>query len=112
MTSQRHETADLTFAPFTLAELPRLDEVDRSEVIEAIYRVERGKLVRDDKHIEVPRWLPGDGDHSVGRIRAFAAEHLAAGAEGIRALSHGRLGGSLSSASGSHRTPHSWRSCT
>lgn len=93
MTSQRHETADLTFAPFTLAELPRLDEVDRSEVIEAIYRVERGTLVRDDKHIEVPRWLPGDGDHSVGRIRAFAAEHLAAGAEGIMALSHGRLRG-------------------
>ena len=93
MTSQRDESANLTFAPFTQAELPRLDEIDRSEVIGALYRVERGRLAKDKKHIEVPGWLPGDGDHSVGRMRAFAAEHLAAGAEGIMALSGGRLRG-------------------
>lgn len=93
MASQRNPTADLTFAPFTRAELPRLDEIDRSEAIAALYRVERGRLVREDKHIDVPGWLPGDGDHSIGRMRAFAAEHLAAGAEGIMALSGGKLRG-------------------
>jgi ribosomal protein S18 acetylase RimI-like enzyme len=93
VTSQRSKTADLTFAPFTEAELPRLDEIDRSEVIEALYRVERGALVKDDEHVDVPRWLPGDGDHSVGRMRVFTAEHLAAGAEGIMALSRDKLRG-------------------
>jgi ribosomal protein S18 acetylase RimI-like enzyme len=93
VTSQRNKTANLTFAPFTQAELPRLDEIDRSEVIEALYRVERGTLVKDDKHIDVPGWLPGDGDHSVGSMRAFATEHLAARAEGIMALSGDKLRG-------------------
>ena len=93
MTSQHSKTANLTFAPFTQAELPRLDEIDRSEVVEALYRVERGALVKDDTHIDVPGWLPGDGDHSVGKIRAFAAEHLVAGAEGIMALSGDKLRG-------------------
>ena len=79
--------------PFTPAELPRLDEIDRSEVIEALHRVEGGTLVKDDQHIDVPAWLPGDGDHSVGKMRAFAAEHLAAGAEGIIALADGKLRG-------------------
>jgi ribosomal protein S18 acetylase RimI-like enzyme len=93
VTSQHNKTANLTFAPFTQAELPRLDEIDRSEVIEALYRVERGTLVKDDKHIGVPGWLPGDGDHSVGSMRAFVAGHLAAGAEGIMALSGDKLRG-------------------
>ena len=77
--------------PFAQAELPSLDEIDRSEVIEALYRVERGTLVKNDDHIDVPGWRPGDGEHSVGRMRAFAAEHLAAGTEGIVALSDGKL---------------------
>lgn len=93
MRSQRYWTADITFEPFTQAELPRLDEIDRSEVIEALYRVEQGLLVRDEKRIEVPGWQSGDGDHSVGRMRAFAAEHLAAGAEGIMALAGDKLRG-------------------
>ena len=93
MTSQRNQTDKLTFVPFTPAELPHLDEIDRSEVIEALYRVERGALVKHDKRVDVPAWLPGDGDHSVGKMRAFAAEHLAAGAEGIMVLAGDKLRG-------------------
>ena len=91
MTHSRDTKTELAFAPFTEAELPRLDEIDRSEVIEAIYRVEQGRLVKVDKHIDVPGWLPGDGDDSIGSMRAFAAGHLAAGAAGIMALSGGKL---------------------
>ena len=93
MTSQPDTTADLTYARFTEADLPRLDEIDRSEVIEGLYRVEHGALVKEDRHVEVPAWLPGEGDHSVGKMRAFAAGHLAAGAEGIMALAGGKLRG-------------------
>ena len=40
-------------------DLERIAEIDRAEVATAVYRVDRGELVREDVHIDIPTW-PAD----------------------------------------------------
>jgi ribosomal protein S18 acetylase RimI-like enzyme len=55
--------------------------IDRSERVEVLYRVERGRLVEAPASIDVPGWDPdGSGDHSVASHIAFCASAVADGA--------------------------------
>lgn len=43
-------------------EIPRVWSIDRSEVIDNIYHVEKGTLVLRPQHLDVPGWPPGEAE--------------------------------------------------
>lgn len=84
------------------AEIERTDEIDRSEVIDGVYRLRNGALVLEDHHFDARGWPPGEPDASKHRMReclarggaawgAFAGERLV----GIAVLDGRRIGANL-----------------
>ena len=62
------------------AELARLGEIDRSEIIPQIYVQQGEQLTAKDDGFNVPPWsTEDDGEHSVAYHIAFCQRHLAAG---------------------------------
>jgi ribosomal protein S18 acetylase RimI-like enzyme len=75
-------------------ELPRLAEIDRSEIIRVGFRIEGGELTEIPVEWDSPDFFKeGDGEHSVARQVEFCSRHVAAGARIIGAFDLGRLVG-------------------
>lgn len=84
------------------AELLRVGEIDRAEVIDGIYRVVDGALRLEEFHLDVAGWPPGEPDGSVSYLErcldrggaawgAFDGERLV----GIAVLDGRRIGSGL-----------------
>jgi ribosomal protein S18 acetylase RimI-like enzyme len=84
------------------AELSRVHEIDRAEVIDGIYRMVDGALRLEEFHLEVSGWPPGEPDGSIGSMRgclerdgaawgAFDGERLI----GIAVLDGRRIGSAV-----------------
>lgn len=84
-------TPDTTIAyrPLGSAEMERTDEIDRSEVIDGVYRLRAGALVLEEHYFDAGGWPPGEPDASKHRMR----ECLARGGAGWGAFAGGRLVG-------------------
>jgi predicted N-acetyltransferase YhbS len=92
--------AEIEYRLLAAAEVERVDEIDRAEVIDGRYLLSDGVLVLDEEHHFVAHgWPPGEPDGSKQRIRqclarggaawgAFAGDRLAA----IAVLDGGRIG--------------------
>jgi GNAT superfamily N-acetyltransferase len=78
----------------TLADLPLLREVDRSEHQHVQYSVAGGQLISRPFDFEVPVWDPvGKGDHSVARMIEFAQPIVDRGADFLGAFVGDELAG-------------------
>ncbi len=75
-----------------LAELERIREIDRSERIVVLYRVERDELRAVAVDHDVPSFEPtGDGSHSVAAKVRSCERHMRKGARAIGAFAAGTL---------------------
>jgi ribosomal protein S18 acetylase RimI-like enzyme len=84
----------ISFCTLTAADLPRIAEIDRSEVIRVGYVVRDGTLRRIDVEWDSPDFVKeGDGPHSVASQVAFCRRHLEAGASALGAFDGERLVG-------------------
>jgi len=72
----------LTYRPFTLADLPHLADIDRSEEITIGYRVEGGKLVSEPVDRKRPRW----DEAMLERQRVRTQELLERGGQAVGAF--------------------------
>jgi len=64
--------------------LPRLAEIDRSEVIRVGYEVRHGELIEKDVVWDTPTFMPeGDGEHTVAAQIAFCKSHMERGAVAV-----------------------------
>ncbi len=93
---------DIEYRLLAAAEIERTDEIDRSEVIDGVYRLRNGALVLEDHHFDARGWPPGEPDASKHRMReclarggagwgAFVGERLV----GIAVLDGRRIGSAL-----------------
>ena len=60
--------ADLTFRTLTRDELPRLREIDRSEVIEEVYYLRGGSLIREKEFYDMKDFPPGEREKILVRL--------------------------------------------
>jgi GNAT superfamily N-acetyltransferase len=87
-------TLGIAYRRLAVADLARIDELDRSERIETLY-VQRGSRL-EEKHGDwsAPAWFrEGEGEHSVAHQRAECERHLAAGGIALGAFADGHLVG-------------------
>lgn len=71
----------------TESELPKLADIDRSEIIRVGFAVHDGALVEKDVNWDDSGFIKeGDGEHTVAQQIAFCRGHLAAGAAMIGAF--------------------------
>ncbi len=61
--------ADIEYRTLLPKEVDRVEEIDRTEVIDHIYYLRDGKLVLEDEHWEMRGWPPGDIEPIKGRLR-------------------------------------------
>ena len=52
----------ITFRELSRAEIPQVWSIDRSELIEGLYRFRNGTLTLHPEHIEVAAWPPGEAE--------------------------------------------------
>jgi GNAT superfamily N-acetyltransferase len=84
----------LEIRDLTLADVPRLREIDRSEHQHVRYRVADGQLLSSPFDFQVPAWDPvGNGDHSVAGMVEFAHPIVARGADFLGAFEGNELAG-------------------
>jgi ribosomal protein S18 acetylase RimI-like enzyme len=77
----------ISIRPLASSDLPRIGEIDRSEVIRVGYEARDGTLVRIDVEWDSPGFLEeGDGEHTVARQVAFCRRHMDAGATALGAF--------------------------
>jgi predicted N-acetyltransferase YhbS len=70
-----------SYRTMTEAELPRLEDIDRSEIVRVGFESRDGDLVQTSVRWDVPDFIrQGDGDHTLAQQIAFCRRHLAAGA--------------------------------
>lgn len=84
----------ITYRAFTAADLPRIRDIDRSEVINALY-IQRGTQL-EERHgnFDSPNWFSeGNGEHSYAKQQASVENLLASGAVAIGAFAGERLVG-------------------
>lgn len=62
---------ELTYRELEIAEAPLLKAIDRSEVIEGVYRVDDGGLKLDSKRWEVPTWSGVELTEYIDRLAAL-----------------------------------------
>jgi ribosomal protein S18 acetylase RimI-like enzyme len=62
---------DIEYRRLGTAEVARLAEIDRTEVIEAIYHHRDGELVLEEEHWDLRGWSPEHLDELQGRTRAL-----------------------------------------
>ena len=78
----------------TEAELPRLADIDRSEIVRVGFELHDGNLVRTSGRWDVLDFLKqGGGEHTVAQQVAFCRRHLASGATMIGAFDGEKLVG-------------------
>jgi len=84
----------LTYRQMTEAELPRLADIDRSEIVRIGFELHDGNLVRTSVRWNVLDFLKqGGGEHTVAQQVAFCRRHLASGATMIGAFDGEKLVG-------------------
>lgn len=49
--------------PLTRSEVPYIWQIDRSEVVDKIYSLKKGKLVLKPEHYDMHGWPPGEPEH-------------------------------------------------
>ena len=60
---------DIEYRTLLPDEVDRVDEIDRTEVIDHIYYLRDGKLVLEEEHWEMRGWPPGEIDSIKVRLR-------------------------------------------
>jgi GNAT superfamily N-acetyltransferase len=84
----------ITYRELAPAELGRVAEIDRSELIPAIYLQKGAQLTEEAHEFDVPPWsAEGDHEHSLAYQIAFCERHLAAGGTAVGAFDGRRLVG-------------------
>lgn len=86
--------AEITYRRLVPAELERIGEIDRTELIETLYVQHGERLDQRSGDFSAPAWFSeGEGEHSVAYQRAECERHLAAGGIALGAFANGQLVG-------------------
>jgi hypothetical protein len=88
--------SDITYRRLVPADLERVGEIDRTELIDTLYVQHGDRLERRFGNFSAPAWFTeGEGEHSVAHQRAECERHLAAGGTALGAFANGQLVGYL-----------------